>query len=308
VLPCRSQLDGSPLFVLLSLSASTSAVKPFSETLTMKTKEYIVAGGKLYPAQNLTIYLDNKHHAARVNPVVRNPSKLCTVEFSVYELFYDSIAYYEEQGVCRELPGYSFDSMTGNPFANIPISKPNGTGTVSWYGNKLLNKYSFESSTSNGTYYIDESGAKSRAGRLVFVEIEAGLPGSKPSAHHVAMDFTTFEQEVPSGIFKVPEQCTQPPARCNPEKSAAESVMNMTMYLAHPLNYTGHLANQDAADLRGDAAFLCRYTSPGGSAMDDYDSISKFTMVHLFADHYQRLETVSKFLLSPTQSYASLFL
>jgi hypothetical protein len=88
------------------------------------------------------------------------------------------------------------------------------------------------------------------------------------------IDFLTFSVEtINSTMFQPPARCTEPPQHCNasgveaasispvpiPNKVASETptfVKNVTHYIAHPLENTGQLSNQNTGDLLGDITFL----------------------------------------------------
>jgi hypothetical protein len=241
-------------FILLF--AIAAGTKPLPELLTSKLVLSYYISGQLIPVQNVTLYMDNKQRALLLHPVEPLPPHCDS--FYVNEYFYDTTGYYDEQGVCRTLQGYNFDSPAANPLASLAFAKPNGTGIIAWYSDKKLPKYNFNTDSSNGTFWIDESGAESRVVALDTFVTSAGLPGSKPSTAHLVYNFETFDAgKLPANILVLPEQCTTSPPRCNPKQSAAESAVNKTFYLAHPLNATGQIGNQDAGDLLGDTNFVC---------------------------------------------------
>jgi hypothetical protein len=253
--------------------------KPLPARFMLKAESFIVAAGQLFPIMNATYYVDTDQHATVVLPELSTPAH-CQ-GFVIAEYFFASMSYYVEQGVCRDVPGYNSSMMAANLFASLATAKLNSTGALPWYGSKLLPKYTFSSTESNGTYWVDETGPTSRVVALDYTFTAAGLPGSKPATSHQLVNFVAWgplPKDTPKDVFAVPAECSRPSPLCNASRTAAESAVNKTFYLAHPLNQTGQLANQDAGDLLGDANFLCLYTSPGGSAMDDYDSLSKYTI------------------------------
>lgn len=226
---------------------------------------------------NFTFYIDIKTGSARLDPYIA-PLPHCQIH--VHEWFSPDSAYYIEGGICRQFPGFSSRNLSVNSFAAYANAEPSGEAHLPWYGPQMLATYSFGShgDHTNGTYFVDESGSHARIVRVELVS-HISLPGAKPHLVNLRRDFQSFDTSpLAPDTFKLPRACLSSPTRCHPERSAAEAALNVTMYLAHPLNETGKIANQDTGDLLGDTAFLCFYTAPGGHVMDDYNAVSGFTV------------------------------
>ncbi len=88
------------------------------------------------------------------------------------------------------------------------------------------------------------------------------------------VDFLPAPDPFAAATFTVPYSCLLPPKRC----TAPRTPTTHTVYLAHPpYNVSKYnVADQDVADARGDAVFVCGDVLSGDAAMQDYQLISRY--------------------------------
>jgi hypothetical protein len=188
-----------------------------------------------------------------------------------------STGYLSINGVCRDDPSLKFNDL----FAALPACKISGTTTLPFYddGKKECDVYfaSFPNPTDNTTVNITYVFDGSRPVRFRSAGTGKSLPGFPPMHFDTTIDFHTFEPDSPlvEPNTKVPAVCLEPAPRCRADPAGV--IQNITMYAAHPKNFTGQLWDQDVGDFDGDTTFVCLYAAtPGPSSLDpDYNAVSK---------------------------------